>query len=347
MFNDIDILKGLVNIPSPSGYEDKLATYIAEYLEYKNVEIDFHNNVIVTIDGINNSYTIMIDAHLDQLGFLVNNIDKDGIISMIPIGGHDKTLLRGREVLILTKRGTINGVIDIKPIHLIRDIEEELPERICHLPVDIGIRKKEEVEKIISLGNPVILNPLFAHLTEDYYYGYGFDDKAGCYILMKTIESILQNGIIPQYKLIFTFSCQEEIGCKGAKEMVTRYKPNEYIGVDVTFATDYPEIDERETGKCEVGKGIVIYNGINIDKDGYEFINDIAKHYKIPHQCQVTNSGGFNADEIANDNGGIKILNLGIPLRNMHSPVEVLNINDLNSGIKLLTRYLSSLIIKS
>ncbi len=350
MKNKIKLLHNLVKIPSPSGFEEKVAHFIRKYLSQfissKRITIDFHNNIIVKIKGKSSEKKIQIDAHQDIIGFLVNNVDKEGYISLLPLGGHDKSLLRGRHIIILSERKTIEGVLGTKPIHLIEDEEEELPSRIVDLTADIGVRKRKQVKKYIKIGDPAVLKPSFSLLLEDFVSGYGFDDKSGCLILMETIKEIAKSKNKPLYDLYFTFSSQEEVGCKGAKELVRKINPDLFIGVDVTFATDCYEVEEREVGRCELGKGIVVFRGLNIDKKGVKLLSSIARFHKIKVQYQATNGTGFNADEVANDNKGIKVLNLGIPLRNMHSAVEVLNLKDLSYGIKLLKHFLLSRKVK-
>lgn len=342
---DTKLLNYLLKTPSPSGFEQNLATFIETRLSLtlpKNqIEIDFHNNVIATIKG-KNSKVIMIDAHLDELGFLIKNIDKNGYISLVSIGGRDVTLLRGRNVTIISDKGNINGVIGTKPIHLIVDKKKEQPKNTSEVTIDVGLRNKKEIEKYFRIGDPGILKSNFTHLLGDNYSGAGFDDKAGCFILFKIIEKIVKSKIIPTNTLKFTFSSQEEIGCRGALELVNRYKPDLFIGLDVGFATDTTNTSEREVGNLELGKGIGIHRGINIYKPINELLLLIAKENKIPIQLLATTGTGTNAGTVANEEGGIKVLDLGIPLRYMHSSIEVININDLILGSKLLTKLLLS-----
>jgi len=339
------LLKDLVDIPSPSGFERPLSEHIKKellkYLPRTRVEIDFHNNVIATIKGKTDK-VVVIDAHLDQLGFLVNNIDKEGYISLIAIGGHDTSLLRGRKVSILTTHNKIiKGVIGTKPIHLIDDEADELPDRTSDVTLDVGIRKRKQVSALISIGDPVVLSPEFDRLIDGYYTGSGFDDKAGCFILMETVKTIIRKRLKPSPTLKFVFTSQEEVGCKGAKEMAYRFKPDLFIGVDVTFATDQSDVDERRTGRCLLEKGLAIYKGINIHRKSVDLLGYIAKNKKIKVQYLATSdSGGTNAKSVANTNGGIKIVDLGIPLRNMHSNVEIINMKDLKNGTRLLTEFL-------
>lgn len=347
MNKDIKLLKDLITIPSPSGFERPLSEYIKKellnYLPRTRIEIDKHNNVIATIKGKTDK-VVVIDAHSDQLGFLVNNIDKEGYISLISIGGHDNSLLRGRKVLVLTtKKGILKGVIGSKPIHLIEDESDELPDKTTDVTLDVGIRKRKQVLSRISIGDPVVLQPEFDELTEGYYTGSGFDDKAGCFILIETIKTITRKRLKPLPTLKFVFSVQEEIGCKGAKEMAYRFKPDLFVGVDVTFSTDQPDVYERETGRCVLEQGLAVYKGVNIHRPSVTLLSSIAKNNKIKVQYLATaGAGGTDAKSIANLCGGIKIIDLGIPLRNMHAPVEVINIKDLRNGSKLLTEFLTN-----
>ncbi len=340
---DIKLLKSLISIPSPSGFENKLAnlikTILLQYLPRTRIEIDFHNNVIVTIKGKSDKI-VMIDAHSDQLGFLVNNIDKDGYISLVPIGGHDISLLRGRKVIILSDRGKVNGVIGTKPIHLIDEEKEEIPAKITDLTLDIGIRKYKQVQRYIKIGDPVILQPEFSQLIDDYYTGSGFDDKAGCFLLIQTIKQIINSKRKPIPTLKFVFSSQEEVGCRGAREVVRRENPELFIGVDVTFATDQHEVDEREAGRCQLGRGLAIYKGINIHKPAITLLESTARRNKIKVQYLATGGCGTNAGYVATTSGGIKVIDVAIPLRYMHSNVEVMNMKDLRSGINLLKSFL-------
>lgn len=344
----IKLLKTLINTPSPSGYEDKLANIIRKtllnYMPRTKVSIDFHKNVVAIIEG-KTKKKVMIDAHLDQLGFIVYNIDKDGYISLSSIGGHDLSILRGRKVLVLSeRRRPFEAVIGTKHAHLIEDEgKDELPNKTTDLTLDIGVRKRRQVSKYVSIGDPLIISPSFDNLTEEYFTGSGFDDKAGVYILIQTIKEIRRQSKKPKPTLIFTFSSQEELGCKGAKELVRRYKPNLFIGVDVTLATDCYEVDEREAGKCELGKGIMVTKGVNIHRPSLKLMQSIARCNKVKIQYQATNGNeGFNADDVASENDGIRILNLGVPCRNLHSPVEIINLKDLNYGVRLLKHFLLS-----
>jgi len=347
---ELKLLKSLIELPSPSGMERKLAHHIknelSNYMSKDKIIIDFHNNVAVLIGGKDKKKTVMIDAHLDTLGFLICNIDKDGYISLSPVGDYDLTILRGRKVLVISdKHRPFDAVIGTKHAHLIDDNnpEEQLPKKISDLTLDIGVRTRSQVMKYISIGDSVIIKPEFDNLLEEYYSGSGFDNKAGVFILMETIKQLKRRGERPAVNLIFSFSSQEELGWRGARELVRRYRPSLFVGVDVTCATDIYEVEEREVGRCDLDSGIMLNKGINIHKPSLSLMQSLARVNKIKVQYQATaGDEGFNADIIANENDGIRVLNMGVPCRNLHSPVEIVNFQDLVFGVRLLKSFLSS-----
>lgn len=343
---DIKLLKDLIDIPSPSGFERNIAEYIYDYLVKKIdpsfITIDFQNNVVVTLKGKSNK-TILIDAHLDEIGFIVTNVDRWGKISINYIGGGDNTILSARNLRILTKNGVLNAVVDRKHAHMVYDEDLENIYRTHDAELDIGIKDREKILNLISIADPVVFESGFRRLVNNCYSGYGFDDKSGCFILLKTIELLSKKEL--EHNLVFLFSSQEETGTSKIFPIVRTYKPDLVIELDVTFATDYGDDEdmEKEVGRCNLGDGIVIYKGVDIFKEGVMICEQIAKEKKIPYQIQACGGRiGYTSLETTGMEQGIEAMVFGIPLRNMHSPVEVINYNDLISGINLLEKFLLS-----
>lgn len=348
--NQIKLLGNLIRIPSPSGFEEDIAEFIKQellqYLPRTRVRIDSFNNVTATIKGTSNQ-VVMIDAHTDQIGFMVTNIGNagamDGIISIGQIGGADSSILSARHLVILTDRGKVNAVVNRRHAHLVTNEEDETIRFIEQAIVDIGLRGYRKVNAVVKIGDPAIYHPSFSQLRASYYSGCGFDDATGCFILIETIKEIVKSKTKPIPTLIFTFSAQEETWGKKCRPLVKKYKPDLFIEVDVTFSSDWSddEVDERVAGRCDLGKGIVLYRGLEIDKACFKLIRSTAKRHKIKVQYQASlGQIGYTATEITHEEVGIKALILGIPLRNMHTEVEVVNLNDLGYGIQLLTSFL-------
>jgi len=343
----VKLLESLVKIPSLSGYEQRIAKFIhkelLKYLPKTRVHIDRHNNVIGVIKGTSDK-VVMLDAHLDQVGFIINNIDKEGYISINEIGGVDEDIVQGRPVVIQSYTGKIiNGVIDKKPVHYLNGETSRADKHSDEeVNLDIGIKKIKNVSKYLKVGDPLMFKPEFGHLMNKYYYGYGFDDKIACLMLLELAKELKNKKSYAT--IILSFSAQEEVGKTTAKISVNKYKPDVFIELDVTTATDmgYTGFD-REVGRCELGSGIVLYRGVGIDHYILQALERTAKTSKIKIQVQAsTGNIGYISEEMETVGNGIRIATIGIPLRNMHTPVEVLNMSDVFGGIKLIKNFLMS-----
>jgi len=343
--NKIDLLKNLISVPSPSGFESRIAEFIKKellkYIPKTKLKIDNQKNLIVTIEG-KVKKSIIIEAHADEIGFIVTNVDSKGLISLQYIGGGDTQILTARHLNILTSKGIVNAVINRKHSHLIGDEDDEKIDNIHDAQVDIGIRGRKNVLKQVKIGDPVVYQPIFEKLSEDkkqgqFVAGYGFDDKSGCFILIETIKEIIKSRKKPEYTLHFVFSAREEIG-NPPKKLTRELKPELYVGLDVTFATDYGEGLEKEVGRCELGKGIVVYRGVNIHNETVKLLDRIAKKNKIKIQYQASvGNMGYNATSMVDICD--RIVNISQPLRSMHTCVETINLKDLNYGIQLLKHF--------
>lgn len=344
---DLILLKSLINIPSPSGFEDAIADFIKDEvikIGITNVNVDRYKNVIVTLPGKDTTKNIVIGSHSDEIGFIVTNVNRYGKISIQYIGGGDSTILTARHLNILTKNGIVPAVIDRKHSHLVVDEDTELNYSPEQADVDVGLRNREDILKYIQIGDPVVYESNFRDLANNFYTGYGFDDKAGCFILLKIIEQ-LTNKQLP-YNVTFVFYAQEETNSPKIVPILKELKPDLYIECDVTFATDYGLEDEyeEEVGRCELGSGCVFYRGVDIDNACWELITKIATQKELPYQIQASRGRhtGYVPLDFSVFSGHAKTLVCGIPLRNMHAPCEIVNSKDLLSGAKLLSSFLTS-----
>jgi len=349
----LNLLRSLIEIPSPSGFEDDIAGFIRQellkFLPKSKVQIDFQKNVIATIPG-KTDRTVIIDAHADEIGFMVTNISDEGYISINYIGGGDNSILSARHLTILGNKGNINAVVNRKHAHLVNDEDNETIVSIADAQVDIGIRKRREVSRHVKIGDPVVYKPSFHQLVNNYYAGYGFDDKSGCFILLETIRQIVASKKKPPVNLIFTFSSQEETGTSKLRPIVREHKPDLIIEADVTFATDYGKGSDMdlEVGKCHLGKGMTLYRGLGIHEPSLNLMTNVAKNSKVKVQYQACyDNVGYTSVDMTGEAKGIRALVMGIPLRSMHTPVETINFGDLLSGTKLLTNFLLSSKLRS
>ncbi|MCL2055164.1 MAG: M20/M25/M40 family metallo-hydrolase [Oscillospiraceae bacterium] len=277
---------------------------------------------------------ILLDAHIDKIGFVVTNITDDGFLKISNCGGVDRRILSAQQVAVLGKE-KLPGVICSIPPHL-SSKDDEIPE-IEALSIDIGL-SREEAEKLVSPGDGVVFDVKCALLgeSEDRITGAGLDDRCGVAVILRALE-LLENTE-PQCSFSVLFSAQEEVGERGAKKAVYDINPDIAIAVDVSFALT---ADDSEV-KCGImGKGPMI--GVSPVLDGglsKQFIS-IAKEKNIPYQIEVmSGKTSTNADTFSVHSGGVKAVVLSIPLRYMHTPVEVISLSDVENTALLIAEYL-------
>lgn len=335
---DFNFLKELVEAPSPSGYEQPAQRVIRARLEQAadGIESDVMGNLIARLDG-QGGPKVMLAGHCDEIGFMVQYVDDQGFIYFGAIGGIDPHLSPGQRVRIHTAQGPLTGVIGKKAIHLIEPKEREKVIGLKEQFIDIGCSSREEVETLVQIGDPVTFAVGLERLQGDRVTSRAFDDKMGAFIVTQTLRRLQQNrAAVAEVYAVSTV--QEEIGLRGAATSTYGVRPEVGIVVEVTHATDTPGVEEKGIGRVEVGKGPVIARGANMNPRLFELIMQVAKEKKIPVQViGVPRATGTDANVMQLSRGGVATALVGIPLRYMHTPVEVLSLADLENCIKLLT----------
>ncbi len=260
---EFDLYKKLVYAPSPSGFELQaqkvFLNYSKEYLD--KIGPDVHGNIIGVKKGKSN-FNVMIIAHVDEVGILVNYIDEEGFISFRPIGGIDPAILPGSRVRICNNSGDYVGIIGKKPIHLSKSDDGKSSVKIEDLWIDIGVKSKSEANEKVSVGDIITFEPYFKLLDNEFIISNAADDKAGVFAMCQLIKRL--SGIPTYPTIYYVSSVQEEIGLRGAKTSAFNIEPDICIAVDMTHATDYPSMDKRQYGDIKLGAGVVITKGANI-----------------------------------------------------------------------------------
>ena len=290
------------------------------------------HSVIGYLKGERN-YTIMLDAHIDQVGFIVTNVDDNGFLTVATAGGIDIRALPSRTVTVHGKE-KIKAVFCATPPHLASG-EKEYTD-IADIKLDTALGKK--AKEIVSVGDYATFNTEPFHLNKNLVCGRSFDDRAGAVCLLETARR-LSNAYLP-VNVVFSFSTAEELGCRGARTTTFKADPQEAIAIDVTFG-DGPDISSDES--CKLGDGAAIGISPALDKTLSQKLKAVAKHNDIPYVLEIMGERtGTNADVIGISRAGVKAVTLSIPLRNMHSDVEILNLNDLTAVCDLLEKYILS-----
>lgn len=339
--NSKRFLEDLLKIASPSGFEKDAAELWKNEagLFTKNVISDIHGNSIAELAGRTDK-VIMLAGHIDEIGLMISYIDSEGFLYFNPIGGWDPQILPGQRVKIYTKKGDImvKGVIGRTPIHCLSEEARKQPVKIENLWIDTG-RSKEYVLDNISIGDYAVIDyePEFYN---DVLISRGLDDKIGAFVVLevlKRIKDIWQNS---RATICAVATVQEEIGLRGARTSAYHLDPLIGIAVDVIFASDCPQADKKKYGDIKLGSGPVISIGPNINPQIHDLLVETARAENIPYQIEAAPGGtGTDANVIQLSRSGVATGLVSIPNRYMHSPCEMVNINDVENAIRLLAAF--------
>ncbi|NOZ63749.1 MAG: M42 family metallopeptidase [Caldiserica bacterium] len=335
-------LEKLITLPSPSGYEIDVQRCIKKELSSitPRVETDVMGNVfgILNPDGVPR---VMLAGHCDEIGLMVNFISEEGFIYFRSIGGIDPHLLPGRRVNIWGKKGVIKGVIGRKPIHLLEDEERKKVNKIGELFIDVGVKKKEELQDKVSIGDPVTFQEGLEFLNQEIAVARGFDDRIGAFMVVEVLRSLKGENFPASVYGVSTV--QEEVGLRGARPSTFSIHPDVGICLEVGFATDFPGVDKKKTGEIKLGKGPIISRGPNINPALFDLLVKTAEEKKIPYQLSGEPRGtGTDANVMQLSREGVATCLISIPLRYMHTPVELLSLTDVENT----TRLVKELILK-
>lgn len=333
-------LKQLLETPSPTGYEVPVADVVRERLSGTADEIrtDVMGSVHALLKGNADGPSLMLAAHMDEIGLMVTYISDDGYLSVAAIGGVDAAILPGLRVDVHTDAGTLRGVVGRKPIHLIKADERKNVTPIDQLVIDLGLPGKK-VKELVRIGDAITFGVGYERFGKHMAVSRAFDDKVGVWVAVRVLEKLAKAGRAAG-DFIATATVQEEIGTRGATTSAYGVNPDVAIAFDVTHATDYPGIDKTKHGDFVCGGGPVIARGPNINPLVYERLVAAAEKEGIPYQIEAEPSvTGTDARAIQVARGGIPCGLVSVPLRYMHTPTEVVCLKDLQATVDLLVRF--------
>ena len=340
-----DFLLSLLSTSTVSGFEqrgcDLFETYLKQYVD--KCHRDVVGNSIVKLGCQDGSKSMLIEAHIDEIGFQVLYIGDDGGIFLRANGGIDMHCVPGSHVEIHGKRGKINGVIGKTPIHLLKSKDRENVIELSNLWVDTGLLV-EEVKEKVRVGDPVSFKSNTEFLGEHRITSKALDDKIGVYIVAEVIRRLYDCRDGLKCQIYGAATVQEETGCRGVQTSSFAIMPDIAICIDVDFATDVHGCRKNKFGDVSLGNGVVISYCLDSDMSVADKMISIAEEKGIPVQISARPhaTGGTNASRVRFLRSGIKTILLGIPCRYMHTPVEVCDLRDVESAIKLIVEYVKS-----
>jgi putative aminopeptidase FrvX len=334
-----------LNTISPTGFETPgqqvFLDYIRPYIH------DYQTDVYGSLVGIVNpgmDYSVAIEAHADEISWFVNYISPEGYIYIIRNGGSDYVIAPSMRVLIHTAKGPVRAVFGWPAVH-VRDGKDDPQPSQKTLFLDCGCSSKEEVEALgIHVGCVVTFEDGLMELNEKYYVGRALDNRMGGVIIAETVRRLHENGVKLPFTLYVVNSVQEEIGLRGAEMMAARLQPNVAICTDVTHDTKSPLYDKVKSGECACGKGPVLTYGPAVQNKLLNDLIRVAEEQAIPFQrAAVSRSTGTDTDAFAYSGPGIASTLISLPLKYMHTTVEMAHKDDIEACIRLMYEYVAQL----
>ena len=338
-------LTELLHARSPSGYESEAQAVFDHYVKpaadtYAN---DALGNRIATLNPAGDP-VLMLAGHMDELGLIITYVNKDGFIYFDTIGGHDRTVISGRRVIIQTANGPVKGVTGKRAIHLMDEADRKKVPEIHEIWIDIGARSKKEALERITIGDVATYDHEFELFHGSIGAARAFDNKVGAYIVGETLIRLSKEKKKLAAKVVSVATAQEEIGVRGATTSAYAVNPHIAVAVDVGHATDHPDCDNRKYGETKLGGGPILCRGANINPKVYQRLLAAAKRARIPYQFDADpRPTGTDARAIQMGRGGVATGLISIPLRYMHTPSEVVDLEDVERCIKLLVEFAKSI----
>ncbi len=334
-------LSELLHARSPSGAEAESQAVFDKFVkpaadEYRG---DALGNRIATLNPKGDP-VLMLAGHLDELGLIITYVNKDGYLYFDTIGGHDLSVISGRRVLIQTANGTVKGVTGKRAVHLMDDEDRKKVPKKHEIWIDIGASSKDDALKRISIGDVATYDHELELINGSIGTARAFDNKVGAYIIGETLVRLARDAKKPVSRVVAVATTQEEIGVRGATTAAYLVNPHIAVAVDVGHATDHPDCDNRKFGETKLGGGPIICRGPNINPKVYQWLVAAAKQADIPYQLEADpRPTGTDARAIQMGRGGVATGLVSIPLRYMHTPSEVVDLEDVERCVRLLVEF--------
>lgn len=344
----IELLKTLTSLSGPCGYEHSVSYFLKEYINDKvdEVNIDPIGNVIARKKGDKPGPTILLTAHMDEIGFIVKKVESNGLLRFEKLGGHDDRILLAQPVKVMGENGDIPGVIGTISAHYAKFDDVSKVRKHSQLYIDIGVSSRNEVEELgIEVGTPIVWGTEFQVLgkgANPRVRSKALDDRAGCAVLVQVLEELQEVSFAGE--LVFLFAVQEEVGLRGAKTAAEHIYADAAIAIDTTAVSDTPEETMDQTLALGKGTGIkVIDFSLIVHKTMKNLLVGLAKENNIPYQLEVFPGIGTDGGAVNYANKGIPTGVLSIPSRYAHSPVEVIDMGDVEATKELVKSFILKL----
>jgi putative aminopeptidase FrvX len=333
-------LHKLLTAPGPSGYEQAPAAVFREAAgAFAEITHDTIGSTVARVKGTGDGPLVAVVGHIDEIGLIVHHIDDDGFLWFTGVGGWDPTILVGQRLEIATREGRVTGVVGKKPPHLLKDEERKKAPELKHLHIDIGAKDGDEARAVVRVGDVAVIAGEPVELPNRRVVSRAMDNRLGCFVALETARLVAEAGGAPGDVAAVAVT-QEEITFGGAHTTAYSLRPDLAVVVDVTFATDPPGSEEKELGRHKFGTGPVLTRGSTLDPTLFELLHAAGEADGIPFTVTASSrSTGTDADAFHISRAGIPSAVVSVPLRYMHSPVEMVQLDDVENTAKLIAAF--------
>lgn len=334
-----ELLDRLLRVPGPSGYEAPAAAVWRDAAKFAELTVDALGSSVALVPGSEGAPTFGVVGHIDEIGLVVTHIDDDGFLWFAPIGGWDPQILVGQRVVLAGSGGEVSGVLGKKPIHLLKEEQRKQVAKVSDMHIDIGAADRAEAKKLVSVGDPAVIAAEPLSLPNGRLASRSLDNRLGSYVALEVARRIAAAEDVSA-SVAGVAAVQEEITMAGSRTTSFAIEPDVAVAVDVTHATDAPGIDKKENGDHALGSGPVIGRGSTLNPKVTEMLIETAEAEEIDHTLEASGrSTGTDADAIQISRAGIATGLVSIPLRYMHSSVEMVQLSDVEAVVDLLVTF--------
>ena len=338
----VGFLKKLLDTAGPSGFEQAPARVwrdeVAAFAD--DVRVDVHGNSVASLNA-KGKPRVMFAGHIDEIGIQITHIDEDGFLYFSGIGGWDSQVLVGQRVLLLAREGPVHGVVGKKAIHQLKKEDLDRVTKVIDLWIDIGATSRDEAAARIRIGDPGVLDTRVEEYPNGRIVSRSLDNRIGAFVAAEAVRRLAARR--PKHAAVFgVASTREEIAWtgSGARTSAVGIEPDVAIVVDVTHATDYPGADKKHTGDHKLGGGVVLTRGSSVSPVVFDLLVECAEKEQIAYTVQAApRDTGTDADAIYNAMRGIPTGLVSVPNRYMHSPNEMVALEDLDRAADLLAAF--------
>ncbi|HEX8690731.1 MAG TPA: M42 family metallopeptidase [Solirubrobacterales bacterium] len=336
-----ELLDKLLRVAAPSGHEEPAAGVWREEASFATLSADGLGSSIARIGDAEPLLAVV--GHIDEIGLAVTHIDEKGFLYFSPIGGWDPQILVGQRVAVRTRVGIVPGVVGRKPIHLLESEQRKKVVELKGLHIDIGAADRDQAAGLVRIGDPVTIAADPVRLAGDRLISRAMDNRLGAYVALEALRRCHERGSLSG-SFAAIAAVQEEIGLFGARTSAFEVRPDLALAVDVTHATDAPGVEAKQIGEHPLGSGPAIGRGSTLSPKVFELLVETAEEAGIEHTIAASGrSTSTDADAIQISRSGIPTGLVSIPLRYMHSPVEMVDLGDVEATVELIAAFAARL----